>query len=152
MSGPKKPGSIEQAFEPIATAIRKATQPHPTAPAPAAPGKPGLAVSPLAVPFPTIPAIGGVEMTTARAGFYKHERDDLVVRLVAAHQELGRATAADPTPELEAAVRDLQAELEKKKSQLARARLRVKDLREAQDGSEGKRQRRLSLRHRDTHG
>ncbi|KAK0339835.1 hypothetical protein LTR94_032975, partial [Friedmanniomyces endolithicus] len=36
-------------------------------------------ISPLAVPFPTIPPIGGVEIATARAGFYKHERDDLVV-------------------------------------------------------------------------
>ena len=88
MSGdPKKPVStgkaIEQAFEkaldPFATAIRKATQPaQATSPA-AAPGKPGLKVSPLAVPFPTIPPVGGVEITTARAGFYKHERDDLVV-------------------------------------------------------------------------
>jgi glutamate N-acetyltransferase / amino-acid N-acetyltransferase len=84
---PRAPGStgkaIEQAFEkaldPFATAIRKATQ-APAAPiAPAAPGKPGLKVSPLAVPFPAIPGVGGVEMTTARAGFYKHERDDLVV-------------------------------------------------------------------------
>ena len=45
----------------------------------AKPGKPGLQVSPLAVPFPAMPPIGGVEIATARAGFYKHERDDLVV-------------------------------------------------------------------------
>ncbi|MBX9708113.1 MAG: bifunctional glutamate N-acetyltransferase/amino-acid acetyltransferase ArgJ [Caulobacteraceae bacterium] len=87
---PRAPGStgraIEQAvgkaLDPLATALRKATQGSPAAPAtatPAAPGKPGLKVSPLAVPFPTIPGVGGVEMTTARAGFYKHERDDLVV-------------------------------------------------------------------------
>jgi glutamate N-acetyltransferase/amino-acid N-acetyltransferase len=44
-----------------------------------APGKPGLQVSPLAVPFPTIPPIAGVEMATGRAGFYKHEREDLLV-------------------------------------------------------------------------
>ncbi|WP_269514870.1 bifunctional glutamate N-acetyltransferase/amino-acid acetyltransferase ArgJ [Brevundimonas subvibrioides] len=88
-AGPKKPVStgkaIEQAFEkaldPFAAAIRKATQSHAATPAAAsaAPGKPGLKVSPLAVPFPTIPPVGGVEITTARAGFYKHERDDLVV-------------------------------------------------------------------------
>jgi glutamate N-acetyltransferase/amino-acid N-acetyltransferase len=36
-------------------------------------------VSPLAVPFPTIPPIAGVEMATATAGFYKHERPDLLV-------------------------------------------------------------------------
>ncbi len=36
-------------------------------------------MSPLAVPFPAIPPIAGVEMATARAGFYKHERDDLLI-------------------------------------------------------------------------
>jgi glutamate N-acetyltransferase/amino-acid N-acetyltransferase len=46
---------------------------------PAAPGKPGLKVSPLAVPFPQMPAIPGVEIATARAGFYKHAREDLLV-------------------------------------------------------------------------
>jgi glutamate N-acetyltransferase / amino-acid N-acetyltransferase len=55
-----------------------------TAPAPAKPvsggaGKPGLAISPLAVPFPVIPPIAGVEIATGRAGFYKHEREDLVL-------------------------------------------------------------------------
>ena len=43
------------------------------------PGKPGLAVSPLAVPFPALPPVAGVEMATARAGFYKHAREDLLV-------------------------------------------------------------------------
>ncbi|OYX30677.1 MAG: bifunctional ornithine acetyltransferase/N-acetylglutamate synthase [Brevundimonas subvibrioides] len=84
---PRAPGAtgkaIEQAvgkaLDPFATAIRKATQGPATLATPAAPGKPGLKVSPLAVPFPAIPGVGGVEMTTARAGFYKHERDDLVV-------------------------------------------------------------------------
>ena len=42
-------------------------------------GKPGLVVSPLAVPFPPIGVVGGVELATARAGFYKHAREDLVV-------------------------------------------------------------------------
>jgi glutamate N-acetyltransferase/amino-acid N-acetyltransferase len=46
---------------------------------PAAPGKPGLEVSPLAVPFPSIKPIAGVEIATARAGFYKHVREDLLV-------------------------------------------------------------------------
>jgi glutamate N-acetyltransferase/amino-acid N-acetyltransferase len=36
-------------------------------------------VSPLAVPFPTIAPIAGVELATARAGFYKQERDDLLL-------------------------------------------------------------------------
>jgi glutamate N-acetyltransferase/amino-acid N-acetyltransferase len=85
---PKRPGStgkaleqaFEKAFDPLAAALKRATQTQgPTPAGPAAPGKPGLKVSPLAVPFPEIPPIGGVEMTTARAGFYKHERDDLTV-------------------------------------------------------------------------
>ncbi len=86
-NGTRKPGSpgkaLEQAFEkaldPLTAALKRATQTSAATSAPAAPGKPGLKVSPLAVPFPTIPPIGGVEITTARAGFYKHERDDLTV-------------------------------------------------------------------------
>ena len=82
---PAKPGStgqkietaIEKALDPLASALKRATQP--TGAKAASPGKPGLMVSPLAVPFPSIPPIGGVEIATARAGFYKHERDDLVV-------------------------------------------------------------------------
>ncbi|WP_414695183.1 bifunctional glutamate N-acetyltransferase/amino-acid acetyltransferase ArgJ [Phenylobacterium sp.] len=31
------------------------------------------------MPFPKMPPVAGVEMGTARAGFYKHERDDLLV-------------------------------------------------------------------------
>jgi glutamate N-acetyltransferase/amino-acid N-acetyltransferase len=45
---------------------------------PPAPGKPGLSVSPLAVPFPVMGVIGGVDIATARAGYYKHAREDLV--------------------------------------------------------------------------
>ncbi len=48
-------------------------------PTPPRPGKPGLTVSPLAVGFPAIGEIAGVEIATARAGFYKHERPDLVL-------------------------------------------------------------------------
>ncbi|WP_223393277.1 bifunctional glutamate N-acetyltransferase/amino-acid acetyltransferase ArgJ [Caulobacter segnis] len=51
----------------------------PAKPAPAGAGKPGLAISPLAVPFPLIPPIPGVEIATGRAGFYKHEREDLLL-------------------------------------------------------------------------
>ena len=47
--------------------------------APAAPGKPGLTISPLAVPLPDMGAIAGVEIATARAGFYKHARQDTVL-------------------------------------------------------------------------
>lgn len=42
-------------------------------------GKPGHRVSPLAVAFPAIPAIGGVEMAVGRAGFYPRRRDDLLL-------------------------------------------------------------------------
>ena len=38
-----------------------------------------LPISPLAVPFPAIPPIGGVVMATASAGFYKTQREDLLV-------------------------------------------------------------------------
>jgi glutamate N-acetyltransferase/amino-acid N-acetyltransferase len=48
-------------------------------PAAVTPGKPGLAISPLAVPFPTIPPIAGVEIATGRAGFYKHDREDMLL-------------------------------------------------------------------------
>ncbi len=46
---------------------------------PAAPGKPALAVSPLAVSFPPMGEINGVEIATASAGLYKHARDDLAL-------------------------------------------------------------------------
>jgi glutamate N-acetyltransferase / amino-acid N-acetyltransferase len=36
-------------------------------------------ISPLAVAFPAIPAIGGVEMAVGRAGFYRRARDDLLL-------------------------------------------------------------------------
>ncbi|HBY42120.1 MAG TPA: bifunctional ornithine acetyltransferase/N-acetylglutamate synthase [Brevundimonas sp.] len=77
-TGKKIETVIEKALDPLASALKRATQSAAQAVA-AAPGKPGLMVSPLAVPFPAIPPIGGVEIATARAGFYKHERDDLVV-------------------------------------------------------------------------
>ena len=88
--------TLERAFDPLATvlkraALQRADRRHndfetarpdsgkaDAAPA-AVPGTPGLMVSPLAVPFPTIPPIAGVEMASGRAGFYKHERDDLLV-------------------------------------------------------------------------
>jgi glutamate N-acetyltransferase/amino-acid N-acetyltransferase len=42
-------------------------------------GKPDIPRSPLAVAFPDIPAVAGVEIATGRAGFYKHERDDVLI-------------------------------------------------------------------------
>jgi glutamate N-acetyltransferase / amino-acid N-acetyltransferase len=78
-TGQKIEHAIEKALDPLATALKRAGKsPSANIPTPA-PGKPGLEISPLAVPFPAIPPIGGVEIGTARAGFYKHERDDLVV-------------------------------------------------------------------------
>lgn len=50
-------------------ALKRAPIPAPTGPL----------VSPLAVPFPAIPPIGGVEMAVGRAGFYKQDRPDLVL-------------------------------------------------------------------------
>ncbi|MFW2341531.1 bifunctional glutamate N-acetyltransferase/amino-acid acetyltransferase ArgJ [Brevundimonas sp.] len=71
--------SLEKAFDPFTAALKRSGKPATPTLAPAAPGKPGLDISPLAVPFPVIGAVGGVEIATARAGFYKHQRDDLVV-------------------------------------------------------------------------
>lgn len=71
--------SIKKGLDPLATALKRVTPAPKAAESAPAAGKPGLAVSPLAVPFPEIPAIGGVEIATARAGFYKHDRHDLTV-------------------------------------------------------------------------
>jgi len=73
---PKSLKSLE-ALNPL-EALKRVTKTE-KAPAPAAAGKPGLQVSPLAVPFPKMGAIKGVEIATARAGFYKHEREDVLV-------------------------------------------------------------------------
>ena len=69
--------ALGKALDPLASALKRVTPGVPVEPA--APGKPGLQVSPLAVPFPSIPPIAGVEIATARAGFYAHERQDLTV-------------------------------------------------------------------------
>jgi glutamate N-acetyltransferase/amino-acid N-acetyltransferase len=42
-------------------------------------GKPGLKVSPNAVPFPAIGQIAGVTLAVGRAGLYKHERNDVML-------------------------------------------------------------------------
>jgi glutamate N-acetyltransferase/amino-acid N-acetyltransferase len=41
--------------------------------------KPALPISPLAVAFPDIAPVAGVELAVGRAGLYKHERDDLLL-------------------------------------------------------------------------
>lgn len=75
--------SIERALDPLASALKKASGRKPASSAgpkaKAGPGKPGLSVSPLAVPFPRMEAVRGVEVAVGRAGFYKHDRPDLVV-------------------------------------------------------------------------
>ena len=46
---------------------------------PTSPGKPGLSVSPLAVALPAFGRIAGVRLAVGRAGFYKHERPDVLL-------------------------------------------------------------------------
>ncbi|MDO9430818.1 MAG: bifunctional ornithine acetyltransferase/N-acetylglutamate synthase, partial [Phenylobacterium sp.] len=72
--------ALERALDPLTTAIKRATTKPKPEPQPApAPAKAALPVSPLAVPFPELPPIAGVQLATGRAGFYKTERDDLLV-------------------------------------------------------------------------
>ena len=81
---------LERAFDPLASALKRAALKRAdrqarqfetaSAAGPAASPTSGAGpVSPLAVPFPRIPPIAGVQMAAGRAGFYKHERDDLLV-------------------------------------------------------------------------
>ena len=92
--------TLERALDPLATALKRAalkrsdrqhrqlTGEPAAASAPAkAPAnskaatnpKAGGLVSPLAVPFPKIAPIAGVELATGRAGFYKEVRNDVLV-------------------------------------------------------------------------
>ena len=74
---------IERALDPLASALKRAGAKRAdkaAAAAPAAkPAKGALPVSPLVVPFPTIPPVAGVRLAVGRAGFYKHEREDLLL-------------------------------------------------------------------------
>jgi glutamate N-acetyltransferase/amino-acid N-acetyltransferase len=72
--------TLERASDTLGAVIKRASlkRGDPAA-APAAPGKPGLQISPLATPFPEIAPVAGVEMAVGRAGFYKHERPDLLI-------------------------------------------------------------------------
>ena len=82
--------TLERAFDPLASALKRAAlkradkqarqfaDPAATAPAGAG-GKAAMPVSPLAVPFPRMPPIAGVQLATARAGYYKQDREDLLV-------------------------------------------------------------------------
>ena len=72
--------ALAGALDPLTTAIKRATTKKvEPAPEPAKPAKGALPVSPLAVPFPNIPPIAGVQLATGRAGFYKTDREDLMV-------------------------------------------------------------------------
>ena len=74
--------TLERALDPLANALKRATANRAEKPA----AKPAIAaakgdfpISPLAVPFPAIAPIAGVEIATARGGFYKQIRDDLLL-------------------------------------------------------------------------
>ena len=81
--------ALERTFDPLTSALKRAglrradktsRSLEPTKPSAVAKGdKAAMLVSPLAVPLPAMPPIRGVTMATGRAGFYKHERDDLLV-------------------------------------------------------------------------
>jgi glutamate N-acetyltransferase/amino-acid N-acetyltransferase len=83
--------TLERAFDPLRSALKSAAlkradkqaRQFGEPPAPAAPvvshNAAAPPVSPLAVPFPKMPPIAGVTLATGRAGFYKYERDDLVL-------------------------------------------------------------------------
>ncbi|HZZ89404.1 MAG TPA: bifunctional glutamate N-acetyltransferase/amino-acid acetyltransferase ArgJ [Caulobacteraceae bacterium] len=81
--------TLERALDPLrsvwkSAALRRADRQArqfaaPPAAAAAPAGKPGLKVSPNAVPFPAIGEIAGVELAVGRAGLYKHERNDVML-------------------------------------------------------------------------
>ncbi|HEX5378731.1 MAG TPA: bifunctional glutamate N-acetyltransferase/amino-acid acetyltransferase ArgJ [Phenylobacterium sp.] len=94
--------TLERALDPLASALKRAAlkradkqsrqfseEPAAETPSSPKPAKGGLPVSPLAVPFPKIPPIAGVEIATARAGFYKHDREDLLVMRFARGTSVG---------------------------------------------------------------
>jgi glutamate N-acetyltransferase/amino-acid N-acetyltransferase len=81
--------TLERALDPLASALKRAALKRAekqarafsvAAPAPAAPaGAKAMQVSPMAVPFPRMAPVQGVELATGRAGFYKHAREDLLL-------------------------------------------------------------------------
>jgi glutamate N-acetyltransferase/amino-acid N-acetyltransferase len=81
--------TLERALDPLSSAIKRAALKRADksgrvfAGAPAAGAgkvdKAAMPVSPMATPLPAMPPIRGVTLATGRAGFYKHERDDLLV-------------------------------------------------------------------------
>ncbi|MFZ5719404.1 MAG: bifunctional glutamate N-acetyltransferase/amino-acid acetyltransferase ArgJ [Pseudomonadota bacterium] len=83
--------TIERALDPLASALKRAALKRADktarafedrtdkAQAAAKADKAAMPVSPLAVPFPRMKPIRGLAMATGRAGFYKQERDDLLL-------------------------------------------------------------------------
>jgi glutamate N-acetyltransferase / amino-acid N-acetyltransferase len=78
--------TLERALDPLASALKRAALKRAdkqsrqfAAESAAAPAKAAALVSPLAVPFPRIEPIAGVELATGRAGFYKDVRDDVLL-------------------------------------------------------------------------
>jgi glutamate N-acetyltransferase/amino-acid N-acetyltransferase len=81
--------TLERAFDPLTSALKRAALKRAdkqaaqfataSMPAPAPAAKGAMPVSPLAVPFPAMPPIAGVQIATGRAGFYKQDRDDLLL-------------------------------------------------------------------------
>ena len=81
--------TLERAFDPLASALKRAalrradrqSRQFDARAEPAQPkaAKGAMPISPLAVAFPAMPPIAGVELATGRAGFYKHDREDLLV-------------------------------------------------------------------------
>ena len=80
--------TIEKALDPLASVLKRAAlqradrqsrQFSSDGAAPAAPGKDAGPVSPLAVPFPQMEPVAGVELAVGRAGLYKQVRDDVLL-------------------------------------------------------------------------
>ncbi|WP_293900007.1 bifunctional glutamate N-acetyltransferase/amino-acid acetyltransferase ArgJ [Phenylobacterium sp.] len=82
--------TLERAFDPLTSALKRAAlrradkasrsfDDRKPAPPAGKLDKGAMPVSPMAVPFPRLQPIRGLTMATGRAGFYKQERDDLLV-------------------------------------------------------------------------
>ena len=76
--------TLERALDPLTSvlkraALQRADRTSRQFAATPAPAPKGALVSPLAVPFPAIPPVGGVELATGRAGLYKQPREDVLL-------------------------------------------------------------------------
>ena len=79
--------TIERALDPLASVLKRAalqradrdSKQFKTAAGAKSDAKASGLISPLAVPFPTMPPMAGVELATGRAGLYKQPREDLLL-------------------------------------------------------------------------